>query len=204
MNARSEVDVDEKKIMNDLLKAGGSNYDAGAKQQGHDSSKQSLKELHGFHQNEQVRANKTETFSSKGINVIDKDKTNQFWQKDREVQTQPKQQPTKTQVEINSEETQKVCIVTNPNFALFTIFISTGSNNKTKRNLNKLQLNKLQLLLVEELQSLETNLRIKLSNHHHLFQRRVHHQPFQSLHQRLPLHQFLNQNLQYHQNNHQL
>lgn len=96
-------------MMGDLLKAGGSNYDAGSKVQGHDSTKQSLKELHGFHQNEQVRANETQTYVSKGVNVFDQEKTNQFWQKDRESQKQaPPTQPKKSVV-IDTEERNKVC-----------------------------------------------------------------------------------------------
>lgn len=134
-----------------MLKAGGSNYDAGAKKQGHESKEQSLKELKNIHVQEQVRASKTRTFVEKGIEVIDKEKTNQFWQKDREQQKQmqaKKAPPKKPAPELDPEERKKVWQLTSIFFFFIFVFLflfySSGVNTNQRSKLHQLH----QMLLV--------------------------------------------------------
>lgn len=89
VNARSEADLDEKKIQAALVKAAGANYDAGAKKQGMDSTAKAMGELKSFHISEQARAVEVGTgrdMGSSGV-AIDKAASDQYWQANK---AQPK------------------------------------------------------------------------------------------------------------------
>lgn len=78
VNARSEVDLDEKKIQAALVKAAGANYDAGAKKQGMDSTAKAMGELKTFHISEQERSVQTGTAGQANVQ-IDKSASDAFW-----------------------------------------------------------------------------------------------------------------------------
>ena len=79
VNARSESDLDEKKIGAALVKAAGANYDAGAKKQGMDSTAKAMGELKTFHISEQARSVETGT-GRDGTGVqIDKNASDAYW-----------------------------------------------------------------------------------------------------------------------------
>lgn len=89
VNARSEADLDEKKIQAALVKAAGANYDAGAKKQGMDSTAKAMGELKSFHISEQARAVEVGTGRDMGSSgaAIDKAASDQYWQANK---AQPK------------------------------------------------------------------------------------------------------------------
>jgi hypothetical protein len=105
INARSEIDLDEEKIKEKLVKAVGSNYDAGAVKQGVSEGIKNVTQGKKIHQEEISKANQTSAVGDSKLE-FNKDASAKFWQQDR-AQPTPPGKPQQTKAQIDEEARKK-------------------------------------------------------------------------------------------------